>query len=138
MTPSVHITVLADRGDERGSSFSTGNEWPAFLPLVKDMHITSLKPGHTRGNHFHSRKKEVIAIIHHDEWTLYWDSGPETGVQKKIFRGPGAVLITVEPLTSHAVVNSGKQSLYTIGLTGEPFDSDDPDTCKREIAPKIR
>ncbi len=138
MTPQIQVTILSDRGDERGSSFSTGIEWPAFLPFAKDMHITSLKSGHIRGNHFHRRKKEVIAIIHHDEWTLYWDSGPETEVQKKIFPGSGAVLITVEPLASHAVVNSGKQSLYTIGLTGEPFDSADPDTHKREIAPRIR
>lgn len=133
MTSHVHITLLTDRGDERGSSFSAGKDWPEFLPATKDLHVTSLKPGHIRGNHYHKRKKEVIVVIHNDEWTLHWDTGPETQVQKRIFSGSGAVLITVEPLASHAVVNTGEKPLHTIGLTGEVFDPADPDTHKREI-----
>lgn len=133
MAARVTITVLENNGDVRGESFSAGSGWPAFLGTAQDLHLTSLQPGHSRGNHFHQLRREVIVVIHRDEWTLHWDSGPDTDIQSCLFEGTGAVLLTVEPLAAHAVANSGKSPLYTIGLTDSPYDKQNPDTFPRDI-----
>ncbi len=133
MTSPVSISVLTDRGDKRGSSFSVDRRWSDFLPSAVDLHLTTLHPGAIRGNHFHKVRKEVIVILHRDEWTLYWDLGIGTPITQRKFSGGGAVLLTVEPLSSHAIVNSGEQDLYTIALTDAIFDPQRPDTYPRAL-----
>lgn len=129
----IQITILTDRGDNRGNSFSVHPRWAEFLPNAVDLHLTSLHPGHVRGNHYHLVRKEVIVVFHSDEWTLHHDSGPETPIQHRTFTESGAVLLTVEPDTSHAIVNTGTVDLYTVALTDAPFDPAQPDTYKRNL-----
>ena len=133
MPPLVSITVLTDRGDERGSSFSVDHKWSDFLPSAVDLHLTTLHPGAIRGNHFHKIRKEVIVILHKDEWTLRWDLGIGSPVEQRRFTGGGAVLLTVEPLVSHAIINSGGQDLYAVALTDAKFDPEQPDTYLRTL-----
>jgi dTDP-4-dehydrorhamnose 3,5-epimerase-like enzyme len=127
---------VGDSGDLRGSSFSIPAEWSRFLPSAIDLHITSLKPGRIRGNHYHKTRKEVIAVLHFDGWTLYWDEGQGGDGHRQEFRGRGAVMLTVEAGATHAIVNSGARDLFTVGLTDGPFDP--ADTVKKEIASRSR
>jgi dTDP-4-dehydrorhamnose 3,5-epimerase-like enzyme len=131
-SPGVGIRSITDIGDHRGSSFSIPEEWNRFLPSAVDLHITTLRPGHVRGNHYHRTRKEVIVVLHTDGWTLYWDSGGAQGTQTRAFTAGGAVLLTVEPGAAHAIVNSGTRDLYTFGLTDGRYDPDD--TVARELA----
>ncbi|MFN0158435.1 MAG: hypothetical protein ACKVRP_10235 [Bacteroidota bacterium] len=129
----ISITVLTDRGDNRGSSFSVDQSWSEFLPSPVDLHFTSLHPGGIRGNHYHRVRKEVIVVLHNDEWTLHWDEGVDTPVESRTFAGAGAVLLTVEPLASHAIVNTGKLDLFTMALTDARFDPQQPDSYPRRL-----
>jgi dTDP-4-dehydrorhamnose 3,5-epimerase-like enzyme len=130
--PGVGIQSITDVGDHRGSSFSIPEEWTRFLPSAVDLHITTLRPGHVRGNHFHRTRKEVIVVLHSDGWTLHWDSGGSGGILTRAFAGGGAVLLTVEPGAAHAIVNSGTRDLHTFGLTDGRYDPGD--TVARELA----
>jgi len=129
--PTVTIQTLTNIDDIRGSSFSIPRAWAQFLPAAVDLHVTSLKPGHTRGNHYHKTRKEVIIVVHADGWALSWDNGRTSRVQHRDFVGRGAVMLTVEPGAAHAVVNSGRMDLYTIGLTDGLHDPED--TVRVEI-----
>ncbi|HLI85854.1 MAG TPA: hypothetical protein VKV17_18215 [Bryobacteraceae bacterium] len=65
------IKRLADRGDMRGSSYTPGHNWHAFLDTIADLHVATVLPGKIRGNHFHQRKREIILIVHTDRWSFY-------------------------------------------------------------------
>lgn len=133
--PEVGIFTLSDSGDLRGSSFPVPVAWARFLPSTVDLHATTLRPGHVRGNHYHRNRREVIIVIHRSGWTLHWDRGPGTDAEARVFHGPGAVLLTVDPGAAHAIENSGAEELVTLGITDGVYDP--ADTVRKElIAPQ--
>jgi len=137
-TDLVRIVEIPDTGDPRGSSFTLPEGWNRFLPGLADIHLTTIRPGHVRGNHYHARHKEILIVISRDEWTFYWDSGAGTAVEQRVFPGTGGVLIEVMPLASHAVVNSGKRDLFVAGLSDARYDPNHPDAFPRPVAPGKR
>jgi hypothetical protein len=129
----MRTTVLDGVTDLRGTSFTAGSLWLKFLEQLKDTHVSVLLPGHSRGNHFHKHKKEVLIVLFSDSWRLSWDSGEGTSAMKRDFSGTGAVLVEVDPLSSHAVSNTGHMPLWTIGLSNAMWDSDHPDAFSRQV-----
>jgi dTDP-4-dehydrorhamnose 3,5-epimerase-like enzyme len=136
MTPGtqrIGIHVIKDSGDARGSSFPVPRDWSRFISTPADLHVTSLLPGHVRGNHYHIAAREVILIHHRDRWSLYWEEEPGGPVSRRDFDGTGLVLLTVEPGTAHAVGNSGAEPLLTFGLIDRLYDP--ADTVRRVLVP---
>ena len=121
MPTDVIITQLSESTDERGLSFSLTAENIGEL-IVKDVHIAAVRPGCVRGNHFHSKKSELITVVYRDEWSLHWDMGPGTSAHHRSFRGCGAVSIHVPLLWSHAIRNDGKSELWLFNATDMSFD----------------
>jgi dTDP-4-dehydrorhamnose 3,5-epimerase-like enzyme len=134
--PEIRISVLPDTGDERGSSFQTGPEWIEFLGTVDDAHIATILPGHVRGNHYHKRRREVIAVLHADTWEMAWDRGEDTAVKVEKFSGSGAVILEVEPLAAHALANTGNAPLWIMGLSNGEWDANAPDAFARKLLPR--
>lgn len=132
--PTVRSVELMDVGDNRGSSFALPETWLTFLGGVRDLHITTLLPGHVRGNHYHAAHREVLIVLCQDRWSLLWDQGPGTDISQQNFSGAGAVLIEVDPGASHAIRNDGRVSLQIIGLANILFDPDAPDTIIRPVS----
>lgn len=124
---------LADLGDERGSSFPVPGSWFAEAFPVRDGHITTVSPGHTRGNHFHRSRLEIIIVLFDDRWSLHWDEGEHTACQHRQFEGQGTVILMVQPGASHAIRNDGSRVLRLVGLTDGPFDPANPDTFLRRV-----
>jgi len=129
----VTVTRLDDRGDERGASFAIPDRWRTFLGVPLDAHLTTLRPGHVRGNHYHVERREILIVLHDDAWSLYWDDGPETAPQRRRFAGMGAVLLEIPPLAAHAIVNEGAADLRIIGLSDGPYDPNAPDAYPRAL-----
>jgi len=125
--------VLDDRGDTRGGSFILPDEWLTILPAVQDIHITTLRPGHVRGNHYHAHRRELIIVVHADRWSLHWDSGANTRVVSQGFEGSGAVSIAVLPNMSHAIRNDGSLDLQLMALSDVAYTSTNPDTHSRAV-----
>jgi dTDP-4-dehydrorhamnose 3,5-epimerase-like enzyme len=128
------IKRLADSGDDRGSSYTPGPNWHAFLARIAELHITTVLPGKIRGNHVHLRKRELLLVIHADKWSFHWDEGAAASSEQVVFEGGGAELIAVPPGCSHAVRNDGLASLTVLGFTDEVYNPADPDVEKRPVA----
>lgn len=128
------VTELKDSGDERGSSFPVPEECLGGEFALRDAHLSTLEPGHLRGNHFHVARHEILLVMSTDRWSLHWDSGSGTPVTVRVFDGAGAVLVRVPPYASHAIRNDGSASLHIIGLTDGPYDPVAPDAFTRQVA----
>lgn len=129
----VRIVTVPDTGDERGCSFSVPDAWNRFLSALADLHVTTIRPGHVRGNHYHARHKEILIVIHSDQWSFHWDSGAGTEVKQRTFSGTGAALIEISPLASHAVVNTGERDLLVAGMSDVRHNLQRPDAYPRPV-----
>ncbi|MEU9342799.1 hypothetical protein AB0D74_16485 [Streptomyces sp. NPDC048278] len=130
----LEFAEIDDSGDVRGSSFPVPPQWFAEAFCVRDAHPSSIRPGHTRGDHYHEVRHEILIVMPAGRWSLHWDSGADTMVQYRKFEGTAAVIIKVPPLSSHAIRNDGDTDLYVIGLTDGPYDPDSPDTFPRKVS----
>ena len=108
---TLKITVLKDSGDERGSSFPAPEECFADGFPVRNVHLSTLLPGHVRGNHFHVTRNEILLVMSVDRWSLHWDSGIGTPADFREFDGSSAVVVRVPPHASHAIRNDGNARL---------------------------
>ena len=117
----MQIADLANSGDARGFSF-TPPQAMMFLGEVKDIHLASSVPGAVRGNHYHLHKREAIILFPGASWSLHWDEGEGTPIQRRSFDGSGAVLLLVSPECSHAVRNDGTTLLWLVACSSEAYD----------------
>src|SRR5882724_12234527 len=113
----LRFAELKNNADWRGDSFTSSPEAILFLGGVADIHVTSVIPGAVRGNHFHTRRREVLIVIHESTWELYWDEGENTACQRREFPGRGGNVILINPDSAHAIRNSGRSNLLIIGLS---------------------
>lgn len=140
--PSVRIVPIADSGgDARGGSFpfSLSTLVPrleeAFGPPfpLQDAHVTTLRPGCVRGNHYHARRQEILFVLPGAEWSLWWDSGEGTAVCSRSFDGAEPVAVLVSPLCTHAVRNDGGREMHIVGLSDTAYDEANPDVYPRKV-----
>jgi dTDP-4-dehydrorhamnose 3,5-epimerase-like enzyme len=129
----VGFLILDDSGDDRGSSFTPPYRWLEFLKGLEDLHIAAIRPGHIRGNHFHIVRRELIVVVHGDRWSFHWDAGDATETRRRQFEGSGAVLVSVPPLSSHAVQNDGDSDLLLIAASDERYSPNNPDVVRRVV-----
>ncbi len=134
--PVLTFYALADAGDQRGRSFSPPPELLSDELRMSDLHIATVRPGRIRGNHFHVKRNEVLIVTYADRWSLYWDDGETTPVNHQEFHGPGATIIRVPPLASHAIHNDGTQELNLVGISDQVFDANSPDSFPRRVTPE--
>ena len=134
----VRILSLDDHGDQRGSSYTLPAQQLAFLGSVADVHFSTTLPGHTRGNHFHRLRREVLVVRFEDAWTLAWDQGGGTISELRKFDGAGTVIVAIEPLASHAVRNDGQRPLLIFALTNGVYDASNPDSYSRIVLSATR
>jgi dTDP-4-dehydrorhamnose 3,5-epimerase-like enzyme len=118
----IQITELTNGGDGRGFSFTAPAKALEFLKQVRDMHLSSTEPGAVRGNHYHLRRREAIAVVPGAAWSLHWDQGEGTAPQHRQFDGGSAILVLVSPGASHAVRNDGEKPLWLVALSSESYD----------------
>jgi hypothetical protein len=124
---------LTSGGDERGRSFALPGSWlPDAFP-VRDGHITTLLPGHIRGNHFHRIRREILIVMFEDRFSLHWDTGEGTPLHHRQFEGQGTVAVMVEPQSSHAIRNDGSVFLHIVGLSDAAYDPLVPDAVSRQV-----
>lgn len=131
---AVTGTVLAQAApDPRGASFSLSPAQLDFVGVPRDMHVASVLPGHVRGDHYHAERRELIVVIHEDDFSLHWDEGPATEARSRTFAGAGVVAITVMPLAAHAIRNDGTRILWLLAASDGPYDLRKPDAHRRPV-----
>jgi oxalate decarboxylase/phosphoglucose isomerase-like protein (cupin superfamily) len=132
MTSGIEVDSRADAGDPRGLAFAVPESALAALGGVADVHLMTVRPGAVRGNHSHVLKREVLVVLHQDEWELYW-SDPGGTPQCRTFRGAGGVSVTVQPGVAHAIRNTGTADLTVASLSPSPFDAHSPDSVAARL-----
>jgi predicted RNase H-like nuclease len=121
----VRISSLTPHADARGASFRIDVPFAG----VGECHLATIRPGAVRGNHFHTQRRELLAVLYTDRWTLLWDEGEGTPVQSRTFDGSGAVLLEADALCAHAVHNDGAAELQIFVLGDLRVE----DTQRREL-----
>ncbi len=129
----MRFTQLRDDGDRRGAS--CGLPGPAIEALggVHDVHLMTLHAGHVRGNHYHRDRDELLAVMGTSRWRVRWED-PDGSANERIFDGPTAVLVTVDRMLSHAVINDGPGDLVMVSIANGPFDPEHPDSYPKPLA----
>ena len=128
----MRITQLPDNGDERGRSFSLDSLALSSIGPVRDLHATTLKPGHSRGNHYHLERDELILVLGEDQWTLRWeDQGHK--VHERQIDSAGATLLRVDKGLSHAIDNTGRRDLTILAMSDRVFAPEDADSYARPL-----
>ncbi len=101
---------------------------PSLLNFdYKYLTIGSIRPGCTRGGHFHKRTFEQFMCIG-GEITYFRDG-------EKSVLGPGDI-IDIPLDTVHTFVNNGAETAYFVEFKSVEFDEDDPDTFHRDSGKK--
>jgi dTDP-4-dehydrorhamnose 3,5-epimerase-like enzyme len=129
----IEILDLSHKDDGRGTNTLVVSRWIAERFPVQNIQVSTVLPGHTRGNHAHRVQREILLVLHADRWSLHWDTGPGTAASRRVFHGAGTVAIQVPPHGSHAVRNDGHAVLYIVALADRPYDPANPDVVPRPV-----
>ncbi|MBZ0150252.1 MAG: hypothetical protein IT456_04805 [Planctomycetes bacterium] len=127
----MNILPTTASGDERGASHSISAVHLAMLDRVAEMHITTIRPGCIRGNHYHVGRSEVLVVLHADRFEVACDHGDATDVELRTFSGAGCISIAVDPGCSHAIKNTGTTDLVVVATSDSAYTRED--TKKRVV-----
>ena len=120
----VKIEELSLHSDARGC---------VFEPLVaselgtqRNVHIVLTEPGHIRGNHYHVRGTEILAVVG-PALVRFKENGQisEIEVAEK-----HAIRLTIPPGIAHAIKNSGTTTGLLIGFNTVEHDPAQPDVVR--------
>ncbi len=128
------VHELDNSGDERGDSYTIPEPLLRRLGQVRDVHVTTVLPGHLRGNHFHEEKEETIIVVASGSWILRWEDEARV-VHERPFASAGSVAIEVDRGLSHAVANTGDRPLVVVALSSRAFDPASADAHHRPLQP---
>jgi dTDP-4-dehydrorhamnose 3,5-epimerase-like enzyme len=126
----LRITALPRVADERGLSVSVLASCLEWVQPVRDLHFASIRPGAVRGNHFHTGKREGIAVAATGRWSLHWDTGASTEPTRREFTGDSAVLVEIPPLWAHAIHNESDADLWIVAVSDRPYEVGETSTRK--------
>jgi dTDP-4-dehydrorhamnose 3,5-epimerase-like enzyme len=112
------IIELASGTDERGFSIKPfeGKQ----LDAVFNIHLVSLNPGTTRGNHFHPTQTEYIFVLGKQGKLVTVDSANDKRSETFI-NGEKCPRIVVPPQVAHAIKNTGSEQMYLLCYTDSPL-----------------
>jgi len=121
--------------DERGDSYVLPRRALEFLGSFEHVHVTTIRPGHVRGNHYHAGRRELILVLARDAWSAHWDNGEDGSCTCRELSG-GAFALVIPPNVSHAIQNDGNQDIWLAAVTSEKFDPQNPDAIRRIVTRK--
>jgi len=129
----MKLIRIENAGDDRGSSFSLGGLVGEWIQHPADCHAADIEPGFVRGNHYHTKRREVIVVRYDSGWSLFWDEGAGTKVRSTTVCGSGVVVIHVIPDCSHAIANTGENRIFAIAISDRTYDGASDETRRRVI-----
>ncbi len=94
------------------------------------LHITSVKAGAVRGNHYHAYANEVIFVFG-GGYRFYYIIDGETGCRD--VGDTELVRIAIAAGIPHALKNTGDNTIYVMSYYDKEYDSNNPDTVRKII-----
>ena len=121
--------VLQVHADPRGMVFEplASEE----LAGMHNVHVAVTRPGHVRGNHYHSRGTEHMVVL--GPATVRARVGDE--LQERHVPAGQAWRFTFPPGVAHAVRTAGDQPGVLVSFSDRAHDPADPDTVRDNLFP---
>ncbi|MDX6309828.1 MAG: hypothetical protein QOI06_2874 [Nocardioidaceae bacterium] len=123
----LEFNFPSDSTDERGQSFSLSESELNSFGSIQDVHIAAIQPGKVRGNHYHMRRGELIAVVYTDDVSVHWDTGSGTDPLSRKFTGSGCVSFAPPNGWSHAVRNDGRSIVWIFVASDQPYEANEGD-----------
>ena len=118
----VDLTGL-QRDDHRGWSLNPILASGLAASSIGNLHVVSIKPGTSRGNHVHRDATEWL-LVFGGAATIIWRSPAQPTPKKLHLDGPRPRLFEVPPKVEHSILNASKEDMYLVAF----YDQPDPDT----------
>lgn len=101
------------------------------IPGVGQIFYSTSKPGITRGNHYHLRKRERFCVIEGSAKIRLRNR--ETGeIKEYLVSGDTPEIVDMPIHWTHNITNVGDNEMKLIVWISEVFDLKDPDTYREE------
>ena len=133
MVQEFQVTKLDIKADERGwlaevlraEQLGSRQQFGQFL-------VSTSHPGVIRGNHYHTRKSEWFCALKGQGKLILEENN--TRLRQEIPLGEdNMITVKIPPLVTHAIVNTGQETMYLLVYVDEPFNAEDPDTLTKKI-----
>lgn len=118
---------LEIKSDERGNFVEVFK-----IPGFGQVSYSTTKPGIIRGNHYHTRKKEIFCVIE-GEAKIRQRNRETNEIEKKIVSGNAPELVEIKLNWTHNIQNIGNNEMKLLIWANEIFDSNNPDTFYEEV-----
>lgn len=130
--PFVKVYNLEDKihEDNRGwvanlAEYATGQGCK-----IENIHVASIRPGETRGNHFHKKQKEWI-LVFGGKGIFSWKE--QDKVRKREIKSESQFLFEVESGCPHAIKNIDNKDIYLCAFTDKKYNFKNPDSILKKV-----
>lgn len=100
-----------------------------YIEKIEDIHIVSLEPNATRGNHFHLQRTEIIFPLFGRN-TIAWKEDNQIIEVQPL---PATELLIIPSGVTHAIRNDGIVASIVVAFSSVPFQTDNPDRYTNTI-----
>jgi len=94
--------------------------------------INIIKPGITKGNHWHHTKNEKFLVAYGEGVIRFRRIDSQEIIEYKV-SGDKLEVVDIPPGYTHNIENVGKTDMVTVMWANEPFDPENPDTYYLEV-----
>jgi UDP-2-acetamido-2,6-beta-L-arabino-hexul-4-ose reductase len=121
---SVQIQTLNTHSDLRGCVFEP--LLAGELAAQRNAHVVLTEPGHIRGNHYHPRGTEILAVVG-PALIRYKENGQVHDIEVP---DKQAIRLTIPPGIAHAIKNTGTTTNLLIGFNTVEHNPAEPDVVR--------
>ena len=102
------------------------------IPNVGQIHYSVSVSGAVRGNHYHTRKKEVFCVVE-GKGKIRMRNRESGEMKELVVSGEAPETIEMPLNWAHSIENIGGDEMKLIVWTNEIFDPNDPDTYPEKV-----
>jgi len=118
---------LEIKSDERGNFVEVFK-----IPEFGQISYSTTKPGIVRGNHYHTRKKEIFCVIE-GEAKIRQRNIKTNEIEEVVVFGDAPELVEVKLNWTHNIQNIGDTEMKLLIWISEVYNPNDPDTFMENI-----
>jgi UDP-2-acetamido-2,6-beta-L-arabino-hexul-4-ose reductase len=100
----------------------------------KQIYAFTIKPGETRGKHYHKKKREWFCVLEGEAEVNTIDVRYSTSIARKqyVLNDLWLKVLEVEPYIHHTIKNNTFHDIMVISASSELYDQNDTDTFTLE------
>jgi UDP-2-acetamido-2,6-beta-L-arabino-hexul-4-ose reductase len=102
------------------------------IPKVGQFFYSISLPGAIRGNHYHTRKKEIFCVIE-GKGKISMRKRESGEIKEYLVSGDNPETVEMIPNWTHNIENIGDTEMKLIVWTSEVFDPKNPDTYSERV-----